>query len=657
MKTIYNVIFALASISYAGSTLGSHCAPLSQSTNQNADLTALSLEQLMDIEITSLGKKPENLSDVAAAAYVITSEDINRSGVTNIADALQMAPGVHVSKLNSHAWAVSARGFNGFFANKLLVLIDGRNVYSSTFGGVYWDQQDLLLEDIERIEVIRGPAASIWGANSMNGVINIITRCSRDTQGTYLTAGAGKEDRGFVGARHGFTVGDDVYVRAYAKAHNHDGYEDDLATRDAWRTQQSGFRSDFKTNVDNEFTISGDIYQQTNDTYDSINFASVEEDVDGANLNFKWSHQFSEHSYMTLQSYVDHTHRKSSVADIDVDTFDIDFQHNINWNQNNLFSWGLGYRHISDDIKPTASISFTPASDDFALKSGFIQNETAFFDRRVRLTFGTKLENNQYTGTELQPNIRAIWDVNEDLSLWSALSHAVHTPSRAFTSVNSTVVSSPFLLIQAVGRKELDSEKVDIIEFGARGNIGDKVTWDATTYYGEYTDLVDTETITTLGVPVLIEIKGTNYASAISKGVELALNWQARDNIRIKSAWTYQSLDAKSPADPAFVTDLEGRNPEFIWTIRPSIDVRDDLKLDFWLRYVDDTTNSITGDIDDYLTLDARVAWQFNPDVELSLTAQNINKSEYTQFGADGNNFHATEVERNIYAQIKWHMK
>ncbi|MCW8962750.1 MAG: TonB-dependent receptor [Gammaproteobacteria bacterium] len=640
----------------------SHAGQCRSASAASSNLTELPLEELMQIEITSLGKKPQQLADVAAAAYVISNEDIRRSGVTTIADALQMAPGVHVSKLNAHAWAVSVRGFNGFFANKLLVLIDGRNVYSSTFGGVYWDQQDTLLEDIERIEVIRGPAASIWGANAVNGVINIITRCAKDTQGTYLTAGAGKEDKGFFGIRHGGKVGKDGYMRAYFKAHERDGYADIKTNNDGWRSKQTGFRGDFQLDSNNSIMVSGDLYQLKEDSLNALTSTNVREDVDGGNINARWERKLSDNSHISLQGFIDHTRRKSEIADISVDTFDIDFQHRFGWGIQHEFTWGLGYRHISDDINDRPSIRFNPDSKDFDTTTAFIQNESRFFGDRLTITLGSKFEHNDFTGSEVQPSIRGIWAASDHLSVWASASHAVHTPSRAFRSVISTLPPNPLapgVTFQAVGTSNLDSEVADVMEFGLRGNVSRDFTWDAALFVADYDDLVDTTTSGILFTPPIphVEITGKNDARARTSGLELSGNWQVNPVLQLKASYSYLDLDFDSADDPNTEIDTEGRAPKQLWSLRPSFDISEDLQLDFWLKYVDDTSNVITGNIDSYTELDTRLAWQVNKAVEVSLVGQNLLDSKHTEFSADGNNLHTTDVEQNIYLQLRWQIR
>jgi len=620
-------------------------------------LTELSLEELMQIEITSLGKKPQPLSNAAAPVFVITNKDIRRSGVTSIADALRMAPGLHVSKLNSHAWAVSARGFNSFFADKMLVLMDGRNVYSSTYGGVYWDEQDILLEDIDRIEVIRGPAGTIWGANAVNGVINIISRCSKDTQGDLLTAGLGKEDKAFIGYRHGGKIGSTGHYRAYLKAHDYDGYADTRVNDDEWGKIRAGFRADTTLSPSTTLNISGDVFRQRDRALDELNDISVREKVTGGNMLAKWEHDTSTGSHLSFQTSIDHTRRKSPIADISVNTLDFDFQHRFEWGDTSESTWGIGYRYTSDDTTDKPFIKFRPADKDFNLHTAFLQNQFRLYNDKLHLTIGSKFEHNDFTGTEIQPSIRAIWFAHKDLSVWASASHAVHTVSRAFTAVVSTVATTP-ALVQFIGDENLDAENADVLELGLRGTGSGNLTWDAAFFYAKYNDLLDTRTDL---VPTLpgFQTRGKNHARATTRGAELALNWEPTRRFHLKTAYTYLDIDADSADDPGFNINLEGRNPRHQLSLRPAFDIGDNIDLDFWLRYVDGLQYTLDGGtsimkIDAHVGLDARLAWRPNKSMEVALVGQNLLEPEHVEFGPDGNNQHATSVERNLYVQLRW---
>jgi len=437
--------------------------------------------------------------------------------------------------------------------------------------------------------------------------------------------------------------------------------------QDSWDSVQAGFRGDFNWGTDYNLMITGDIYQQSDDAFSPLTLSSVEEDVDTSNLNVRWEVKTDSGSSITLHSFVESSQRKSSLADISVDTFDIDFQHRFDWGSNNEFSWGLGYRHISDDIKDQVSVKFIPAKDDFNLNTAFVQNESRFLNDRLHLVIGSKFEHNDFTGSEIQPSIRGTWHTSDNFHLWAAASKAVHTPSRAFTSVSSIFVNTPFLSVTAQGNPNSDAEEAEVLELGIRGNIGKDFTWDATLFHAKYDDLVDsTTTITPTPIvffPIQTVIAGSNNAEATTNGLELSGIWQVNEDIRLNATYSYLDIDAESQTDANYVINTEERSPRHQWSLRPSLDLSEDIKLDFWLKYVDDTeyTDSSSGttvirDIDDYYVLDARLAWQLGRNTELSLVGQDLLDSEHSEFGPEGSNTHATSVERNFYLQLRWQL-
>ncbi len=389
-----------------GSMTGSAKAAAIVPTDLTDDLTELSLEELMDIEITSVSKKPERLADAAAAIFVITQEDIRRSGVTSIPEALRMVPGINVARIDSNKWAITSRGFNGRFANKLLVLIDGRIVYAPSFSGVYWEVQDTLMEDVDRIEVIRGPGATLWGANAVNGVINIITKSVADTQGGLVAMGAGTKERGFGGVRYGTDMGEATYGRFYAKGFKRDEFVhttgDDAG--DDWDMLRGGFRVDSLLYDRDPVTVQGDIYhgninQTLNLSILSAPYSDILEDkskVSGWNLLTRWQHTLSPTSDLTLQAYYDRTDRDDAVYGEIRNTFDIDLQHQFAAYERHEVIWGLGYRYVHDDISTNSSntLILDPDSSSDELFSAFVQDKITVIEDYLWLTIGSKFEHN-----------------------------------------------------------------------------------------------------------------------------------------------------------------------------------------------------------------------------------------------------------------------
>ena len=666
---------AVALMLALGSTDASECSrrSIDEPHPDPNKLAELSIEQLMEVTITSLYKKPQTVAESPAPVFVITRDDIRRSGVTSIADALRMAPGIQVARINSHAWAVSARGFNGFFSNQLLVLIDGRNVYSTTFSGVSWELDDTLLEDIERIEVIRGPGSVAWGSNAVNGVINIITRCSGDTTGVVLSARAGTIDRGHAALRYGGRLADQPF-RIYLKGTRREGYVGSgRFDNDAWDRIQGGFRTDLELGSRDSLRISADVYDGKNAQPNQLTFQPETEDVFGGNVVLAWTRQHSENSHLSLQSYFDHRHRKSGSADILVNTFDIDFQHRMRWGAQpndgkHELSWGFGYRRVSDEIQDRPGVRFSPSEDTFSLRTAFVQNEFRFLGGQVRVSTGAKLEDNDFTGLEVQPSLRALWVASENLSVWGAVSRAVHLPSRANRSVTTSTsvpnADNPFLptpfILRGIANNQTDSTKAIFFELGARGRLSSSFIWDATVFRAEYHDVLERELITTAFDPgagaVVSSFTGNNDASVVSRGLELAATLRPSTKTTVQAAYTYLILDATSPiaADVSRTDSIEGRAPRHQFSIRPSFELRSNLDLDLWFRYVSALRTATVGTIDSYLTMDARLAWRLSPRLELSVVGQNLFDNRRLEFGPDDFNRHATSIERSAYLQLRW---
>ncbi len=444
----------------------------------------MSLEDLANIEITSVSRQPERIIDAPAAVTVITNEDIRRSGATSIPEALRLADNLTVAQKNSHDWAISARGFNTELGNKLLVMIDGRTIYSPLFSGVFWDRQDYLLEDIDRIEVISGPGGTLWGANAVNGVINIITKKAQDTQGTHLEAIGGSELRSATALRYGGKLAENVSYRIYGKYFDRDdeAFGNGDNAHDGWHMSQGGFRVDAEASVANTFTVQGDIYGGRED----VSTGGTGQ-VNGGNILGRWTHRFSAGSDMSLQMYYDKTDfsvpqpgnvfmgiplTPAGVFKDTLDTYDVDFQHRFILNDRNKIVWGLGYRSTHDAVDASPSLTFVPAHLDHDLYNGFIQDEIKLHDK-LSLTLGTKLEHNDYTGWEAEPSVRLQWKVSQNQLLWSAVSRAVRMPSRIDRDVRFlTVLPAPQNLL--IGDSNFKSENVLAYELGYRAQLGPK---------------------------------------------------------------------------------------------------------------------------------------------------------------------------------------
>jgi len=648
------------------------------SSLDNIDITELSLEELMDIKITSVSKKPEKIYDAAAAIFVITQDDIRRSGVTSIPEALRMVPGVDVARIDANKWAITSRGFNGRFANKLLVLIDGRSVYTPLFSGVYWDMQDTMLEDIERIEVIRGPGATLWGSNAVNGVINIITKHAKETQGVLVTTGAGTEEQGFGSVRYGKAVGDTSYVRAYIKYFNRDNAEldSDDDPNDEGDVIRGGFRLDRETSNANSWTVQGDIFE--GNVGQTVTVASlsapftetIQEDAEifGGNILTRWKHIFSKSSDMALQMHYDRTERSDSVFSEDRDTFDIDFQHHFFLTQQQEIVWGLGYRFTNDNIENSFAVTFDPNSRESNLYSAFIQDDIMLVTDLLRLTLGSKFEHNDYTGFEVQPSTRLLWTPSLRHTAWVSVSRSVRTPSRAENDIKIVDQVAPtgfpfpsLAFVNVYGNTDLESEKLLAYELGYRIRATDEIFIDVATFFNIYDDLVTLEVLNSSSIEtspapahLVIPAQADNKMDGETYGVELSIDWHPLDWWRFEAAYSYLKIQLHIDEDSTdtISENEEGESPLNKFSLRSSMELGKNVEFDVWFRYID----SLPGrNIDDYFTIDSRLGFHLSKNLEFSITGQNLLDSHHPEFGTPlFINTVPTEVERSIYGKLTW---
>ncbi len=649
------------------------------------DFTDLSLEELMEIEITSVAKKSQKLFEAPAAVFVVTAEDIRRSGVTSIPEALRMVPGLQVARIDSNKWAITSRGFNGRFANKLLVLIDGRSVYTPLFSGVFWNVQDTFMEDIDRIEVIRGPGASVWGANAVNGVINIITKEARGTQGTLVSGGIGTEEHGFVGARHGNELGSDGHWRIYAKYFNRDHFVDSSGEdgADDWRSFRAGFRADIEPSHRHTLTLQGDIYDGAMGErslppmlvppFAEIVDADVE--VFGGHLLSRWTHDFSEASDMTLQLYYERTEREQVTTGGARHTVDAEFQHRFRLLKAQEIIWGLGYRFSQEKAK---GIELLDDSREDHLFSAFVQDETTLVPDRLYLTLGSKFEHNDYTGFEIQPSGRLLWILQEGHTLWTSVARAVRTPSRIehdvvfneiavvppgsdFTALPSLPSSLPFpVQIGMIGNNDLRSEELLACEGGYRFSLWNRLTLDLAVFYNVYDNLRSTEIgdpsfafspgLPHIVVPILLDNKmdGETY------GVELATELKPLPWWSLMAAYTFLQIQLHVDEDSTDVTSesAEGDSPHHQLSIRSSMDLPRGFALDAWVRYVDRLPSQ---DVSSYITMDIRIGGRPFDWLEFSIVGQNLIEDRHAEFEPELSfPISAYEVQRSVYGKVTW---
>ena len=627
------------------------------------ELKKLSLEDLANVEVITVARHPQKLSRAASAVQVITAEQIRRSGATSIPEALRLADNLDVAQKNAHDWAISARGFNTALANKLLVLIDGRTVYTPLFSGVFWDVQNTLLADVERIEVISGPGGTQWGANAVNGVINIITRSARDTQGVYAEGAAGNKLNDAVAARYGASAAADAYFRVYVQqfARGDEVLANaGVTAHDAWNQGQGGFRFDAEPSRRTTLTVQGDYYRGREDVV-SGNRARV----DGGNLLGRWTHVNAGGSDWSLQLYYDRTHLLDPIPAFvingnvlappgfltdDLATWDADLQYRFELDARDHVQWGAGFRHSRDEVSNAPALAFLPRTLDQNLFSVFVQDEIALGDS-VAATIGSKLEHNDYTGLEVEPSVRLQWNVADDQMLWAALSRAVRTPSRIDRDLSEP---APGGLVVLAGSPGFVSEAVIARELGYRGQLGDQLTLNAAAFYNDYQHVRSTSITPTTVLPLFFQ----NNVEGDTWGVELGVDWQAAANWRLHAGYTplREHLRVR-PGRFDFNGALnETADPRERGALRSALELPHAIEFDAALRYTgarDINSATTIGTVAGYWDLDARLGWHPGNSVEFALVGQNLLHERRVQYGFPGPA--QVAIGRAVYGKVVWH--
>ena len=598
-------------------------------------LKKLSLEELMNLEVTSISMRPEKLTEVASAVQVITGEDIHRSGVTRLPEALRLASNLQIGQANSHDWAITARGFNGLpstggvLANKLLVMIDGRSIYNPLFGGVYWDVQNTLLEDVDRVEVVSGPGGTLWGANAVNGVINIVTKSAKETQGLYVSGAAGSLLQDHAGVRYGFRLDSNIFCRVYGQRFDQRNTvrANGKSARDEWHMTQGGFRMDYYLSKVNTLTVQGDFYGGVENN-DSLTKRTV---TDGQNVLTRFTHLFSDQSNLNIQLYFDRTWRKIPQSRrpffYDLKTYDADVQHRFPIGNRQSILWGVGYRLQQDQT----ARAFVPLNRDMPLYSAFIQDEIAVVPRLLKLTIGSKFLHNVFSGFEIQPTARIAWTPREHHTIWSSVSRTVRTPTRFDSDITITPV-------------KFDSEKVIAYELGYRMKPVDQLLVSFATFYNRYTDLRSLDSNSSPALPIIL----ANSQRAESWGFEIFGNFQATQWWRLRGGYTRfdKSIYATSPKVLPASSAFEGVDSKNQFMFQSIMDLPKNLQLDLTGRYAD-VLPAVTPTIPRvpaYFTFDARLAWRFKL-FEISVVGQNLLEDEHSETGA-------SKIPRTIYTRI-----
>ncbi|MEW5979529.1 MAG: TonB-dependent receptor [Acidobacteriota bacterium] len=655
------------------------------------ELMDFSLEDLMSIEVTSASRKEQKLSEAAAAVYVISQEDIRHSGLSSIPELLRLVPGLQVARIDSNKWAISSRGFNSRFANKLLVLIDGRSVYTPLFSGVYWDVQDLLLEDVERIEVIRGPGATLWGANAVNGVINIITKRAELTQGGVVSTTVGNEQQAVGSVRYGGQISPRAHYRVYSKHSTLSSLTGTLGdpANDRWNTTRGGARLDWGFSAQDNFSLQGDVYR--NRFHETRNISMVTppyrlsqnhiSSAEGGNILGRWTRTSSPRSSFALQFYYDRTHRDDALITETRDTFDLDFQHRTDLTSRHEIVWGTGLRFTRDHLVNNPVNAVIPSKRGDGLWSLFLQDEIRVIPNRLHVIAGSKFERNNYTGFEMQPNFRFIWTPHRKHTVWGAASRAVRVPSRASDDIQSIVEVRPINglpgVITAYGNRDSLSEVLHAYELGYRLELQKRWSFDVSAFYNDYDRVVSfayefPHLEFNQGFPFLrIPVRFGNGFQGQTHGLEALVNYTVTDRWKISGGYSWLGMVLMSGSNQS-ITALEKAqdNPGHQFQIRSSYRLPSNLEIDgsfFRMNSLPEAppnsfslgnTASAIGSsparlVPAYNRLDLRLGWRLRENFELSVGGQNLLDPHHREFRSIFGE-EITEVKRSAYAKLVW---
>lgn len=643
-----------------------------QDAKQTRELTTLSIEQLMSIDVTSASKHEEPLFQVPAAVFVITQEDLRRSGALSIPEALRMVPGINVAQIDANTWAVSARGFNERFSNKLLVLLDGRILYTHLFSGVYWDTKDVVIEDVERIEVIRGPGATLWGANAVNGVINIITKSSRETQGGLVVVGAGNLEKVFGVARYGGKIGEDLTYRIWGKGFSRADNEllGGGSGRDGWNSEHTGLRADWKRGSDSA-TLEGEVYKVRGgeritelQTISPPVSALVDRDTEahGGFGSLQWKHDFSALASATFSASYDIRMRDEVTLQPHEEIVDLSLQDNFSLGRHEIV-WGLGYRRVTDTILGSFVAQFNPTSGRQSLASAFAQDDVTLVKDRFRATVGMKIESYDGKSPGYQPSIRFLWTPSARQTVWASISRALATPGRGQTSVRYNVAAfaqpdgTP-VLVSVFGNPDLRQEKVVAYEAGYRAQLTERFSLDLATFCNHYDRLGDVEGGApvfelTPGPPhVLIPENLANGGSANTYGAELAADWNAQSNVRFRGAvsWVQTNLHTSDPAGAA-VLNASGDGARLRASLRSSVDLPHQFEADLNVYYSGLNPQEEFGH---FLRFDLLARWKPVKSFELAAGILNLFDRKHLEVFSTTDGIQTTVMPTSAYGKITW---
>jgi iron complex outermembrane receptor protein len=642
------------------------------------DLSQVSLEDLMNIKVTSVSKKEQKMSQAAAAIFVITQEDIRRSGATNIPDLLRLVPGLDVSQINANSWAIAARGFNTQFENKLLVLIDGRAVYTPLVGGVNWDTQDVPLEDIDRIEVIRGPGATLWGANAVNGVINVVTKRTAETQGGLVTAGGGTEGQALGTVQFGGTLGGNTSYRIFTRYLNHNSLPalDGTSGDDAWNLLHGGFRVDTTVFKKDNLIVQGDLYGGKEGAA-IVHIFSIDPPItgnldarfslSGGNILGRWNHVFSDRSDTTVQFYFDSYTRTGPEASETRHIFDIDFNHHFSWGSRQDVVWGFGYRRTWDKTIGTIDQAFNP--DDLALQqlNFFVQDTVTVNPDRLYLTVGTKIEDSYYTGYGLEPSVRLAWTPSNRETFWAAVSRAERSPARKDTNLVVALAVFPDpagsnspVEVTINGNPKADSEHVIAYEAGYRAQPMGRLSIDVSTFFNCYDHLITLEQGPELFEPspaparLVIPITFQNLMYGTTEGAEVAANLKITNRWTLNSSYSFLEMHLHTkPAsqDATSVADYQGSNPQHQAQLRSHVELSHGLSWDANTYFVSALPFQ---HVASYTRIDSQLSWKFAERGEFSVVGQNLLRDHHLESLDAVTLVNSSLAKRSAYAKFTW---
>jgi len=635
-----------------------------------ADLTQVSLEDLMHIQVTSVSKKEQTLSKTGAAVFVINEEDIRRSGATNVPDLLRMVPGVNVQRIDANSWAIGIRGFADIYADKVLVLVDGRSVYRPSFSGVLWDEQDMPLENIERIEVIRGVGGTVWGANAMNGVINITTKHAKDTQGGIIAAGTGSETSADGLVQYGGKIGSKGAYRAFGRYFNIESSILPSGARavDGWHGFHEGFRSDWELSPQDSLTVEGDLLRnREGQTLKGVVFANalpLQADVNdriefnGGNILGRWSHTLANGSNLSLQMYDDYYSRRVEGLNETRNTVDLDFQHHVAIGSRHDVVWGLGYRMTSDHFTPGYSVTILPPHRRDNLFSTFVQDEITITNS-LSFILGSKFEHNAYTGFEYEPGAQLVWEPTKRQTLWASVARAIRQPSRKDYGLSMPFAVVPvsqggFGITELVGQLHPKTEEVRDFELGYRMQIRKGLSLDAVAFWSSYRHLMTLEPqdpIFTMSPPpphVVIPLMFDYKAHAHNYGAEIDANWNVTDRWKIRSGLSLLHMNVISnPDSRGSIVANEGNAPKYQFQIRSLVNLTRRLEWDTSLMCV-----AHLATVPSYRRLDTRLGWRLGESAEFSVVGQNLLTPRHLEHGDEW--VGRTQVERSVFGKITW---